>query len=58
MKKGESFGESSVAGGHQFALNKPIRRPNANNPGHGEGASNPVYREQWQEMLGWLWRGE
>ncbi|WP_157222149.1 hypothetical protein [Chromobacterium haemolyticum] len=41
---------------HQFALNKPIRRPNADNPGHGEGASNLVCRELWREMLGRLGR--
>ncbi|BBH12394.1 hypothetical protein CH06BL_16420 [Chromobacterium haemolyticum] len=58
VRKGASLGESSAVGGHPFALNKPIHRPNADNPGHGEGASNPVYRELWQEMLGRLWRGE
>lgn len=53
-----SYNAMRIPADHQFALNKPIRRPNADNPGHGEGASNPVYRELWQEMLEQLKRGE
>lgn len=36
---------------HQFALDKPVRNPAANNPGHGEGASNPAYKEIWAAIL-------
>lgn len=53
-----SYNAMRIPPDHQFALDKPIRRPNANNPGHGEGASNPVYQELWREMLGRLGRGE
>lgn len=41
---------------HQFALDAPLRNPNAKNPGHGEGATNPVYSAIWKEMLDQLKR--
>jgi hypothetical protein len=46
-----SYGAMHFPAGHQFALDKPLRNPGASNPGHGEGAANPVYKDVWEEML-------
>jgi len=35
----------------QFALDKPVSHPDDENPGHGDGASNPVYEAIWLTML-------
>lgn len=47
----ESYAAMRMPQDHQFALDKPIRNAQANNPGHGEGATNPIYRDVWETML-------
>lgn len=46
-----SYRAMGIPASHQFPLSKPVRHPEGKNPGHGEGASNPVYREIWETML-------
>ncbi|WP_080403712.1 BPSS1187 family protein [Burkholderia ubonensis] len=47
----DSYNAMRIPQDHQFALDKPLRNPDAKNPGHAEGASNPVYLDVWREIL-------
>lgn len=51
-----SYAAMHIPADHQFALDIPLRNPNAKNPGHGEGAKNPAYSAIWKEMLDQLKR--
>ncbi|AUG26019.1 hypothetical protein C1W90_24220 [Burkholderia pseudomallei] len=46
-----SYRAMNIPVSHQFSLSEPVRHPEGKNPGHGEGASNPVYRGIWETML-------
>lgn len=47
----DAYNAMRIPQDHQFALDRPLRNPGAKNPGHAEGASNPVYLDIWNEML-------
>lgn len=49
----QSYEALSIPDHHIFRLEEPLRKSGkGNNPYHGEGVHNPVYKNIWEKMLG------